>query len=523
VDLPEPPGPPPPAGPGRAGHPDRPDHPGNLTGVEPGAEPYAGVDPRAHFAGAPQPALPPTGSGSVPAYGRPAGTPSYPDTYGSVPRPPEPRLRWGGSRVADFLLTAVVTGVIVLTSMAVAASGTGLAAGVSLLSSFVMSVAMFWRRTRPVASAVVVYAAALLHFLLGAQLLPADVLVLVALYSVTVHGPVWAGRAALAGSLLGAVLQSAAVSFSSGPGLTGIFSLDWSLFPEGLLPFFLIGGLIGSTCLVAWALGLLRRSRLAHTETLLERAQRLEIERDQQAQIATAAERSRIAREMHDVVAHSLSVVIAQADGGRYAAAADPEAAVRALTTISETGRAALSDMRKILGVLRAPGSEHQAETTTPQPVDADLDSLVEQMRSSGLEVSLVRVGRARTLPPGLGLAVYRICQEGLTNVLKHGGPSASASVLLQWSPQRVVVQVDDTGRGAAASSDGAGHGLVGMRERVHLFGGTLEAGPKQGGGFRVRAEIPLPGGTDTGGAPGGVDAPLAPASWPSHPQNGAP
>ncbi len=523
MDQPDSAGPPPSAGPDRAERPERQEL-ADLTGVEPGPVPYAGVEPRSHFAGAPQPSTPPTGGAYLPAVAaQPAGTAPYPGAHGPVPQPPELRLRRGGSRLGDFLLTSMAVGVFVLGSIAVAATGTGPAAALSVLASVVMSVAMFWRRTRPVASAVAVYAGALSHFLFGAQLLPADVLVLVALYSVTVHGPVWAGRAALGGSLLGAVLQSAAVSFSSGPGLTGIAGLDWALFPDGLLPFFFIGGLIGSMCLVAWALGLVRRSRLAHTETLLERAQRLEIERDQQAQIATAAERSRIAREMHDVVAHSLSVVIAQADGGRYAAAADPDAAVRALTTISETGRAALSDMRKILGVLRAPGSEHQAETTVPQPIDADLDSLVEQLRSSGLEVSLVRVGQARTLPPGLGLAVYRICQEGLTNVLKHGGPSASASVLLQWSPQRVVVQVDDTGRGAAAVSDGAGHGLVGMRERVHLFGGTLEAGPKQGGGFRVRAEIPLPGGTGAGGAPHGADAPLAPASWPPHPQNGAP
>ena len=422
----------------------------------------------------------------------------------------------------DLVLVLVLSLFFILPSFALAVGAQHpVSALAGMMSSIAMPVALYWRRTRPVPSAVVVYAAALFHFVFGVPLMPADVLVFVALYSVTVHGPVWAGRLALAGAMLGSLLQGLSLSSSdlSGP------SINWAVVRNSPTSVVYAAFLIGTVCLLVWALGLLRRSRLAHTETLAERARRLEIERDQQAQIATAAERSRIAREMHDVVAHSLSVVIAQADGGRYAAASDPEAAVRALTTISETGRAALADMRKILGVLRAPGAEHDTQLTAPQPIDADLDALVEQLGSSGLSVSLVRVGEPRQLPPGLGLTLYRICQEALTNVLKHGGPSATATVLLQWGPQRVVVQVDDTGRGAAAASDGAGHGLVGMRERVNLFAGTLEAGPKPGGGFRVRAEIPLPGNTylPPGGGtapPGGGTPPLAPASWPQQ-QNG--
>ena len=402
----------------------------------------------------------------------------------------------------------------------------GVATAASALASVVMPAALYWRRTRPVPSAVVIYAAALMHFLLGSPLLFVDVLVFIALYSVTAHGPIWAGRVALAGGIVGALMQGATITGTSGPGFPADDPINWAQVNANLAGAILVAGLIGVVCLLAWALGLLRRSRLAHTETLAERARRLEIERDQQAQIATAAERSRIAREMHDVVAHSLSVVIAQADGGRYAAAADPQAAVRALTTIAETGRAALADMRKILGVLRAPGQEGVVETTTPQPIDADLDALVEQIRSSGLEVSLVRVGQARTLPPGLGLTVYRICQEALTNVLKHGGPAASATVLLQWQARRITVQVEDTGRGAAAVDDGAGHGIVGMQERVNLFAGSLEAGPRPGGGFRVRADIPLPGGSDPELSPASTlrlpAPPLAPASWPQQPQNGA-
>ena len=438
-------------------------------------------------------------------------------------RPAEPQLR-DSSRTVD-LLTVLLLAVFVAIPSLIGGLGTattGYGAFFGALASIAMPAALFWRRTRPVPSAVVVYAAALLHFATGAPLIVADVLIFVALYSVTVYGPVWAGRTALVSAIFGGLLLATWINGTSGPGLTGDFWLPLS--PENLLAIAVIGGLVGVACLFVWSMGLVRRSRLAHTETLAERAQRLEIERDQQAQIATAAERSRIAREMHDVVAHSLSVVIAQADGGRYAAAADPDAAVRALTTIADTGRAALADMRKILGVLRAPGGEDEAPgATMPQPIDADLDTLVEQMRSSGLDVSLIRVGDARQLPPGLGLTVYRICQEALTNVLKHGGPAASATVLLQWAPQRIVVQIEDTGRGAAASNDGAGHGLLGMRERVMLFGGTLETGAKPGGGYRVRAEIPLPGVAPFPTVPptDGANAPLAPASWPQQQRNG--
>ena len=435
-------------------------------------------------------------------------TPPPPSPSGTDPyRPPPPPVHTRHGRLSDVVLTAVAVVFVGLLSFAFgtidAPDRIGVAA--ASIASFVMPLALYWRRSHPVASTAVVYGTALLHLLLGAQLIFADTLVLVSLYSITVHGPVLAGRVALAGSFVGAAIQ--------GWVLGGFEVTRYS----NLLPALFATGVITVMCLLAWALGLLRRTRVAHTETLVERARRLEHERDQQAQIATAAERARIAREMHDIVAHSLSVVIAQADGGRYAAAGDPDAAVRALTTIGETGRAALADMRKILGVLRAPGDPAgTASTTTPQPIDADLDALVEQVRDSGLPCSIVRMGRARPLPPGTGLTVYRLCQEALTNVLKHGGPQTTATVMLQWGSQQLAVQVDDTGRGAAATTDGAGHGILGMRERVELFAGTFEAGPKPGGGYRVRAVIPLP--RQATAATGGDPGPLAPAHWPSPP-----
>lgn len=378
--------------------------------------------------------------------------------------------------------------------------------GDGVLNRYVVTVAMVvplaWRRTRPTLSAVAIFTVALVHVVAGATLiLPTDVLVLVALYSVTVHGPVWSYRIALAGSLLGSLLAGAAIVLegnTTGPEGGFVWSLTLSLM-----------------ALSTFAFALVRRSRREAITALVDRAERLEVERDQQAQIATAAERARIAREMHDIVAHSLSVIIAQADGGRYAAEQDPRAAERSLGTIAETGRAALADMRRLLGVLRpapsgSPSGRAEPGTSTgglrtvtgsmptvgalgPQPAVDDVAALVAQVRDSGVRVSLVRMGTPRTLPPGTGLTVYRICQESLTNVLKHAGPTPAATVLLQWTTASLVLEVTDDGRGAAAASDGGGQGVLGMRERAAMLGGTLSAGPRPGGGFRVRAEIPIP------------------------------
>lgn len=384
----------------------------------------------------------------------------------------------------------------------------GTAASFFLAAALVTPLA--WRRVRPELSAALVYAAGLAQLALGIPLLlPADVAVLLALYSVTVHGSRWAYRLALWGCLAG----TAVVAWSGGGGAGGAAFVSVFLW-----------SITGSV----WAFGLVRRSRRETLEALVDRAERLERERDQQAVIGAAAERARIAREMHDIVAHSLSVMIAQADGGRYAAAADPAAATRALGTIAETGRAALTDMRRLLGVLRAddvvpdadpgvlPGArpstvdgtappERPAATlvpTAPQPAADDVEGLVTQLRASGMRVSLVRLGTSRQLPPGAGLTIYRIAQEALTNVLKHAGPDPTVTVLLQWRPATVSVEVSDDGRGAAAGGDGLGQGLRGMRERAAMFGGTVTAGPRPGGGYRVRAELPTPDARGTADTP---------------------
>lgn len=402
----------------------------------------------------------------------------------------------------------------------VAASASGpSAATIGTLAGVVWSVLLWaplaWRRRNPVASAIAVYSVGLAHLLLGVPtFLLADLAVLVALYSVTVHGPRWAHRTAIASALVGSLLLAFLLTVRTFQGSRGT--------RETTIALLVVWAFCGVSALAIWAFGLMRRSRQETLVALRDRAERLEVERDQQAQIATAAERTRIAREMHDIVAHSLSVIVAQADGGRYAAAADPAVAARALTTIAETGRAALADMRGLLGVLREPdgpgvgdgraGAPHRAVAGTmgtpgrpptpsaaapyiPQPAEHDLEALVEQVRGSGVRASLVRMGTARRLPPGIGLTVYRICQEALTNVLKYAGPDPTVTVLVQWRRAALLLEITDDGRGAAADSDGAGHGLLGMRERASMVGGTLSAGPRPGGGFRVRAELPLPPG----------------------------
>ena len=233
----------------------------------------------------------------------------------------------------------------------------------------------------------------------------------------------------------------------------------------------------------------MRRSRRDTIAALVDRADRLERERDQQAQLATSAERTRIAREMHDIVAHSLSVIIAQADGGRYAAAKNPEAAVKALETIADMSRGALKDIRSIIGVLRS--STPEPVPLLPQPVAEDLDALVEKVHSSGTDITLTRIGTARPLPTGVGAAIYRICQESITNTLKHAGPEARICVILQWMDNKLVIQIDDDGAGPSPH-DGKGHGIIGMKERASTFGGSVDTGPIEGGGFRVIAAIPL-------------------------------
>ncbi|MFG1687466.1 sensor histidine kinase [Nonomuraea sp. NPDC049269] len=240
--------------------------------------------------------------------------------------------------------------------------------------------------------------------------------------------------------------------------------------------------------LAVWGAGRSLRLRRAYLEELKDRAARLERASAADTRAARAEERSRIARELHDVVAHHVSVMTVQAAAARRVLASDPDLAREALSAIEHTGRMAMTEMRNIVGVLR---TDARAELG-PQPGMQDLPALVEQMREAGLATRLSVEGDARPIPAGVDLAAYRLIQEGLTNSLRHAGPGAKAVVTVRHDPRELDVRVEDDGRGAAGLSGQPGHGLVGIRERVALYGGILSIGPRPGGGFEVRARFPL-------------------------------
>ncbi|KOX35353.1 histidine kinase [Saccharothrix sp. NRRL B-16348] len=267
----------------------------------------------------------------------------------------------------------------------------------------------------------------------------------------------------------------------------------WALWPmgagvEAAFMVFVIAVVFG----FSWAMGEFVGARRAYNRELEQRLKLLETERDQQARIAVGEERSRIARELHDVVAHAVSVMVVQADGASYAIKTNPDLAEAAVRTIAETGRQALTELRRLLGVLR---SEDQSGTQwVPQPDAGDLHELAENCRAAGLPVRLETLGDLSALPAGLGLGVYRIVQEALTNTLKHAGAGASAVVRVTQAGDQVEVEVADDGFGTPHDlvAVSGGNGLIGMRERAGVLGGTLEAGPNPGGGWRVRAVLPL-------------------------------
>jgi signal transduction histidine kinase len=232
----------------------------------------------------------------------------------------------------------------------------------------------------------------------------------------------------------------------------------------------------------------IRRSQLAG---LRERAAQLEIERDQRSMLAVAGERARVAREMHDILGHNLSVIIRLADGGAYAARINPDRTAEALTLIGETGREALNDLRRTLGALR---DDAAVPALAPQPGIADVDALCDRIRAAGPQVIYRTVG---DIPAdrGVQLATYRIVQEALTNALKHAGPGTEARVSLEVVHQRLRIRVEDTGPSGGfqqATGSATGQGLIGMRERAALYGGTVQTGRTRGGGWTVQTELDL-------------------------------
>jgi signal transduction histidine kinase len=339
-----------------------------------------------------------------------------------------------------------------------------------------------FRRRNPIpaaAATAVVAAAGTFTFsgTLAAYILPA----LIMGYSAVAYGPRWAGR------LVAAVM---AVGMFGPLLLTGLFVTDRE---GGWIGSILVAGYLLLVLLCVLLLGATRRARRRHDEQLQERARLLEEGRRQEVRIELLAERSRISREVHDIVAHSLSGIIAQADGGQYAAQRDPQKAVEVLAGIGDAGREALGDVRGLLAVLRDTGPLDEDASDRPQPGTDHLPALVEQVRAGGLPVDLTVTGPPRPLGNGAGLTAYRVVQEALTNVIKHAGRDTPTHVALAWTADELTVSVRDEGaQGPRPTPPRGGHGVIGMRERAALHGGSVEIGPHPGGGFAVRLRLPL-------------------------------
>ena len=270
------------------------------------------------------------------------------------------------------------------------------------------------------------------------------------------------------------VLAFAAVAVSPDNRLVSDVAAGWALF-------------IG----VPFAGGRAIGSRAALTRELRDKADRLERDQHDRARRAAADERNRIARELHDVIAHNVSVMVIQTQAARRVAGEDRETAREALRAVESCGRDALTEMRRMMGVMRH-GDEELAGSATPTL--SELTTLVDRACAAGLPVKLAIDGEPRALSAGLELVAFRVVQEALTNAIRHAGP-AEAAVRIAFAPEALELEIVDTGRGPsgdAGGGDGGGHGLVGMRERLHLYGGELQTGRQRGGGFRVRARIPL-------------------------------
>lgn len=345
-----------------------------------------------------------------------------------------------------------------------------------------MAVALLFRRAHPGAVTVVIAALGLVQVIAEWGPLPFDVAVLIALYSVVKYGErlraaVLAGVAAAVGVVLAAVQTPGVISW----WVTALW-------------YALVTGAV-------WLVALNVRTRRLYVLSLEERATTLEREREAESRAAVAEERTRIARELHDVVAHSLAVMIVQADGARFMLDRDPAQARTAVKVVADTGRAALEEMRRLVGVLRAAGPAGgdglvaAADPEHRRLALAELPDLLARFGDAGLHVRSTVTGEQPALPPGLELTVYRVVQEALTNALKHAGVGAGVEVALTHTAEAVVVRVRDDGRGRplVSPAPSGGHGLLGMRERVTVYDGSLTAGPRPAGGWQLDVRLPLP------------------------------
>jgi signal transduction histidine kinase len=283
--------------------------------------------------------------------------------------------------------------------------------------------------------------------------------------------------------------QSLVIGLSTAGVLT-LFTLSGVAYNESVEFGTVILVLIGS--ILPLFLGREVHERRRYLTELEARTKLLERDREERARRAVREERARIARELHDVVAHEMTVMTIQAAAASRVLDSNPSQAAEALTAIEAAGHDALAEMRRLLGLLR---TDEQPANRSPQPGLQRLDGLVEQMVEAGLSIEVIVEGTPRPLPAGIDLNAYRIIQESLTNTLKHGGPDVSAQVHLEFTDQELGIEVTDDGRGAAEalSADDGGHGLLGMQERIALLNGDFSSGPRGGGGYRVAARIPVP------------------------------
>ena len=359
---------------------------------------------------------------------------------------------------------------------------TGIRTGRQLLTlALILGVVLplVWRRRAPFLVFMIIAAMALVQLLTTRELTD-DLALLVAFYTLCAYQP---PRRILAAAV---ILELGGVGAAAQTTPGGAHAARVWLFISGL-----VAG--------AGLLGYYIRTRRAYLASLVDRAERLERERDQEAQLAASAERTRIAREVHDIVAHNIAVMVALAEGAAYTVADSPDQAATIMGQVAGTGRSALTEMRRMLGVMRQPGGPEHA----PAPALADLDALLATVRAAGLPTVLTVTGQPFPLPPSAELALYRMIQEALTNTLKHAG-AASAQVRLDYLPGAIELEVTDDGQPDAGQPDAgqpdagpaaapvAGHGIAGMRERAAVFGAEVSAGPGAGGGWRVHTVLRL-------------------------------
>lgn len=378
-----------------------------------------------------------------------------------------PFARW--PRTSDALLALVSFGLTLAIWFSSRSDDSGSLPALMFVLFVLGNASLYWRRRLPERVHAVVLASSAVANLAGTLIGPIFAL------AISIYG---LGRysdndrqAALGMAAAYVLLLASEIAYG------GLSSDD---FPEFFLP------------LVFWYVGRRFRARGEYLRLLQERASQLEREQQIEAESAVAAERTRIARELHDIVAHQVSLMTVQAGAAKTIAATDPQAAALAMNSVETAGRQALDELRHLLGVLRP---ESETDNLKPQPGRTELPRLISDLKIAGLDVTLEPGDVKRELPARLELAIYRIVQEALTNVLRHAGPKAQAEVRIRSDKHHVTLEIDDNGTGVSRLS-GSGHGITGMRERAQSLGGTLDAGQRSGGGFSVVARLPVTGET---------------------------